>query len=383
MKTFERTRALVNVPRLFWDALLRGRYAFDYDQMAFCVQDMTLSKRWNLVRAGLNLLHRRLAPWALPLHVQVELTNYCNLQCPVCPVGVKAMTRAPQAMDVRLFEQVMDQLGPYLLTMSLWAWGEPLLHPRLGEILAIARRYPVATLLSTNGQRLNREENIQAIIENPPTHLIVALDGLEDATNSQFRVGAKVAPILEGVHRLAALKRERQAVLPILHMRYIVMKHNEHEVPRLQAFAREHGFDLLTTRTLLTVDAPQTAFLELMPAQPTMRAYEYRGANRQRRNGFLCHQPFWFPSVFVDGTVVACEQDHNAREPFGVMSDSVSFAEIWRSEHARRVRGLLRDHPSDYSFCRNCPFADHRATAGCTQAFVLNPGLPTRVPVPN
>ena len=41
----------------------------------------------------------------------------------------------------------MDEVGPYLLTASLWVWGKSLLHPGLHETLRIARRHPVLTLL--------------------------------------------------------------------------------------------------------------------------------------------------------------------------------------------------------------------------------------------
>ena len=77
-------------------------------------------------------------PWSWPVHMQIELTNYCNLKCPVCPTGIGAINRKPLAMDVSLFEQLMDEVGQYLLTLSLWGWGESILHPQLAKILRIA-----------------------------------------------------------------------------------------------------------------------------------------------------------------------------------------------------------------------------------------------------
>ena len=71
-------------------------------------------------------------------------------------------------MDVNLFDRLMYEVGPYLLTMSLWAWGEPVLHPRLADILRIAGQYDVVTLLSTNGQNLNDERVVEALINYPP-----------------------------------------------------------------------------------------------------------------------------------------------------------------------------------------------------------------------
>ncbi len=121
-------------PLLFWKILLKGRYGFTFDLMPRSVRRMSMLKRYNVLRAGGNLVYRRLRPWSWPLHMQIELANYCDLNCPVCPTGIGEMKRDPKAMDVSLFEHLMEELGPYLLTVSLWAWGGPLLHPRLRDI---------------------------------------------------------------------------------------------------------------------------------------------------------------------------------------------------------------------------------------------------------
>ncbi|MDF1551812.1 MAG: radical SAM protein [Deferrisomatales bacterium] len=377
MRSGERFRGLVRAPRLTWDALVRGKYSFVYDQMPVDASGMSVAKRINLFKAGANLLHRRLNPWSMPLHMQFELTNFCNLRCPVCPTGIGAVGRKPQAMDVGLFSRVIDEVGPYLLTASLWAWGEPLLHPRLREILRAVRRYPIATLLSTNGQNLDDDPIIDTLTEEPPTYLIVALDGLTDETNSRFRVGARLAPALEGVRRMAEIKKKRGTQLPVLHMRTIVMKHNQHEVPGLVEFARRHHFDLLSVRTLSTIDSAgaEGTHDDLVPDAPEHRAYDYQDGARVGRTDFICQEPFWFPTVLADGTLVACEQDYNAQQSLGAISETVSFKDLWRAARAARVRRIIRDAPQSLSFCRNCPYKDRPVTDCSVRAHFLNSGI--------
>jgi radical SAM protein with 4Fe4S-binding SPASM domain len=359
-----------------WNVLARGRYDFSYDLMPIQVRGMSLRKRWNLFKSGVNLVRRFLTPFNLPLHMQIELTNYCDLRCPICPTGIRELQRRPAAISVEMFESLMKQVGSYLLTMSLWGWGEPLLHPHLTDILRIAHEYPVAALLSTNGQKLSSPKVIDALADYPPAHLIVALDGLTDETNSQFRVGARLAPALEGVRQLAEIKKARKQEFPILHMRYIHMKHNEHEQPRLVEFAREHGFDFLSTRSLLIIDsthADEAAHKHwtFLPESQDQRAYEYEDNRRIHRNDFVCQQPFWFPTVLADGTVTPCDQDHNAQLPLGIFTDHATFRDIWFSEQARRVRRRIRDEAATCSFCVNCPFADRPTSACSLRAFDL------------
>ncbi len=356
----ERTRGLVRAPKLVWDVLARGRYAFQYDQMPMLADRMSAAKRLNLFKSGANLLFRRLRPWGMPLHMQFELANYCNLRCPVCPTGSKSLNRPPVAMDAELFERVMDQVGPYLLTASLWAWGEPLLHPRLKQILRAARKHDVATLLSTNGQNLNDERVLEALIEEPPAYLILALDGLTDQSNSAYRVGARLAPILEGVKKLAAMKRARGLTRPVLNMRFIVMKHNQHEVGLLDEFAARHGFELLTIRNIFFIESTSDACTNgaLAPDAEEWSAYGHFGGS----DGFFCLEPFWFPSVFADGTLVLCEQDYNADLSLGRIGGDVSFRDLWHSPRAARLRQTIRDSRESVSFCRKCPYLDRPIT---------------------
>ena len=359
-------------PKLVWDVLVRGRYDFTYDLMPVSVLRMNWAKRLNLFKSGANLLHRRLSPWSWPLHMNIELTNYCNLKCPVCPTGSGKVPRHRTAMDVDLFDRLMDEVGPYLLTASLWAWGEPLLHPQLGELLCIIERHPVVPLLSTNGQNLCDEAVINALVSHPPGYLIVAIDGLTDETNSKYRVGATLEPALAGVKRLSEIKREKGLNLPVLHMRYLAMKHNEHEIPRVRDFARRAGFDLLTIRTLVVVDSPEEEHREFVPDARHLKAYDYVNGERVLRDDFICYWPFWFPTALVDGTIVGCDQDSNAQQPMGVLSEGVSFADIWSGEQAARTRQAIRDNPDSLSFCRNCPYAHHRAETLAIQAFDLS-----------
>ena len=380
MRSNERKRALLRSPKLLWDAALLGRYQFFYDQMPFTSERMSIGKRYNLLKSGLNLLHRRLTPWSMPLHMQFELTNHCNLKCPVCPAGTGAVKRKPRAMDVDLFRRVIDEVGPYLLTASLWAWGEPLLHPALQSILKEIRKYRIATLLSTNGQKLHDDTTIEALTAEPPTHLIVSIDGLTDETNTQFRVGAKLAPILSGVRRIAEIKQQRQQQLPILHMRFIVMKHNQHEVPGLVDFAKTNHFDMLTVRTLSTIciESTHRTHLDLMPNQGDFRPYDFIDGRRLERKDFICLQPFWFPAVFADGSLVACEHDYNAKSSLGVIDKEVSFKDLWYGEHAVNVRKDIRDQPESMSFCRNCPARDRDSTDASIKAFFFNDGIDFR-----
>jgi radical SAM protein with 4Fe4S-binding SPASM domain len=374
MRLQQRWNYFKKSPKLFYDIVFRGRYNFQFDLMDINVNNMTLAKRFNLLKTGANLVYRKLQPWGWPIHMQVEFTNYCNLRCTICPTGTSILNRKPNAMSPALLKKLLDEVGPYLITLSLWGWGESLLHPNLADMLRIVQNRGITTFVSTNGQNLDNPDVVQALIDYPPTYLIVALDGLTDKTNSVYRVGAKLAPALNGVRKIAELKKQRGQKYPILHHRFIVMKHNEHELPLLHQFGTDNGFDMVTIRTLSIIDTPNDIpHQQLVPQNQNLRAYKYKSEERIIRKDFICEEAFVFPTVFADGTVVPCDQDSSARHPYGSLADGSSFAAIWRSKRATEIRKVIRNNPQKYTSCRNCPFKDRPVTDCSIQRIDIRP----------
>lgn len=372
MKPAMRWKHLSRAPRIALGLLARGRYDYSFDLVPMSVTDMTWARRTNLLRSGLNLLHRRPKPWSWPIHLQVELSNVCDLQCPVCPTGRGLLRRKGQFMDMGLYERLMREAGKRLLSVFLWAWGEPLLHPQLEQALAIARGHGVLPLLSTNGQSLARPGVVDALVKQPPEYLIVAIDGLTQATQEVFRVGSRLDVILEGVRALREARDRAGQSRPLLHMRMIAMKHNLHEVSRARNFALEHGFDMLSIRGLSIIDDKDETFRKLAPDDEHMGAYRFKGGRRQSRTDFLCQHAFALPAVLSDGTVVACDQDFNAQHAYGRIGQDGSFEDIWFGPRARQIRRAIRDRRDAYSFCRNCPYADREINTCSIESFVFN-----------
>jgi radical SAM protein with 4Fe4S-binding SPASM domain len=375
MRAHERWEYLRRAPVIAWDLLARGQRRFEYDLLPVTVRNLSAAARLNVLRSGLNLFWRRNKPWGWPLHMQLELTSFCELQCPVCPTGTGELVRTAKGIDVNLVEQLMSEVGQYLLTLSLWGWGEPLLHKHLGRILEVTSAYPCATLLSTNGQQLNNPRVQDALRAHPPTYLIAAVDGLSDATNTVYRRGARLQPLLDGVRALAEWKRRSGSSLPILLCRFIAMRHNEHELATLPDFCADAGFDMASVRTLSIVDSPVDRHNGLIPVSDLLRAYDYQDNQRAHRDDFVCQHAFTFPTLMADGRLVSCEQDFNCSQPYGTLSPQVSFSSLWRSARASRIRRTIKESPGDFSFCRNCPYADRHTSSCSIQSFELRPDL--------
>ena len=93
--------------------------------------------------------------------VNIEISNICNLQCSFCP----EVLRAKKTMDIDLFERVIQQVSPLTDQVCLHLMGEPLLHPKLAEMVEICSKYNTRIFLVSNGVLLR--EKHQYILKDP------------------------------------------------------------------------------------------------------------------------------------------------------------------------------------------------------------------------
>ena len=74
------------------------------------------------------------------ISVMVEPVFGCNLRCSTCWGVLEFEGRRPPLMDWDLFRKVVDQTPEYVETLTFSLMGEPLLHPRLHEMIDRDRR---------------------------------------------------------------------------------------------------------------------------------------------------------------------------------------------------------------------------------------------------
>ncbi len=67
---------------------------------------------------------------SLPKILNIEVTNFCNLNCPIC---VAKNTREQGFLDLSLLKKIIEENKTILKDQFIWLHfnGEPLLHPYL------------------------------------------------------------------------------------------------------------------------------------------------------------------------------------------------------------------------------------------------------------
>ena len=113
-------------------------------------------------------------PYAPP-YVFIEPTDHCNFKCIMCPHGSEENQSWHKGyMPLDLFESILFQVKQFkpLHGACLHLGGEPLLHPKLEEMIEMGKSCGIPFGLSTNGSLLN-EKRIQSLVDADPEVLLI------------------------------------------------------------------------------------------------------------------------------------------------------------------------------------------------------------------
>jgi len=288
-------------------------------------------------------LTKNTRPKSLPAILMAEPTNFCNLSCPLCPTGNNSLSRQRGFAPLEGFIKIIDELGDYLLNLTLWNYGEPMLHKDIYKMIELAKRKNIFVRLSTNGHFFNNKENVEKLVKSRLDNLIISLDGASQETLSKYRVGADFEAIISGIKLVASEKKKLQSRLPFIELQFVVMKHNEHEVDKIKKLAQDMGIDKLTLKTAnLEMDRTESKPERMEKFLPTK---EYHSRYVKNEQGLKIKKTLknkcvrlWLSSVVNwNGDVVPCCYDPEGAFNFG-NAFKEPFKEIWLNEKYVKFR---------------------------------------------
>jgi radical SAM protein with 4Fe4S-binding SPASM domain len=106
-------------------------------------------------------------PLSAPLTVYVEPTNRCNLSCAFCPQSLEDYKERAgywEHMPIELFRKVTAEIAVMgIKSLKLYFFGEPLLHPQIGEIMFLSHQVCDRVELTTNGMALTSAKALEMV----------------------------------------------------------------------------------------------------------------------------------------------------------------------------------------------------------------------------
>jgi radical SAM protein with 4Fe4S-binding SPASM domain len=353
----------LSLSQLAIGALLTRRLRIYSDAIPYDFERLPLKKILNACVVETSVYFKPSRPWGWPTHLMVEPSTHCNLSCSLCPATV-GLTRPQGHMQFQIFKKVLDEIGEYLFTLLLWDWGEPFLNPAICEMIAYAGQKGVKTISSTNGHLFVRQDQADNVVRSGLDTLIFAVDGITQETYARYRQGGNLELALEGMRTVVARKKALGSKKPLVNFRFIVMRHNEHEIPQLRELARSLGVDALTLKTLNPClqdpyggEQEAEKQRDFLPRDRQFRRFKEDETHaRIRRTRNPCKHPWYHPDVHWNGVVCSCTFDPREEFPLGDLRQK-SFREIWADEPYRRFRRQFRADWNQLSLCRECGYA--------------------------
>lgn len=279
--------------------------------------------------------------------VYIEITSVCNLACSFCP----PTARAKGLIKVEQFNKILDEIRPHTKYIYLHVKGEPLLHPRIDQLLDAAHEKGFKVNITTNGTLIKK--NHEKILGKPALRQINfslhSFDGHEGSENREKYLG----DILDFVRA----SKEYNTIISY----------------RLWNLQRDHVTDIAARRNRETLEILENEYnLDYRIEEKVQPGKGVRIANNIYLNqdhefkwpsllepedegkGF-CHALRSQAAILVDGTVVPCCLDGEGVINLGNVNEK-SFTDIVQGERANNIVDGFSRREAVEELCRKCGY---------------------------
>jgi MoaA/NifB/PqqE/SkfB family radical SAM enzyme len=340
-------------------AKMRGRLPIDY----------------HLIRSGYAFS---------PMHLNLEVTHHCNLACHMCDLyGRKEeiesirsrREKLDERFDVSLIEKICSSFSTLKPVLS-FGGGEPLMHPRIAELVARAKRHGFVCTLTTNGTLL--ESHAASLVDAGLDNLVISIDGPEEIHDATRGVKGAFARARAGAWELAERMRRKGSSRPRLRINCTINSNNFSSLGSLVGVAEDFGAESLLfshlwfwdsraveahnravgdlcwvvaqnmdgvdliqpealNREIRKIKGSRTGLvIKFLPSLSEREVVCYYLRRTEPVKRFACRAAWLTASVMPDGEVIPCLDCSYGN--LGVMS----FGELWNGEKARAFRKRLR-----------------------------------------
>lgn len=170
----------------------------------------------------------------------------CNLNCCMCPWT--GLHKASSDMEWEVFAAIARYFQD-TEEVDLTGGGEPLLHPRLEEMVRMAKASGCVVGFSTNATLLGPEK-AGRISEADLDWIAYSVEGATAETYEKIGVGASFKRVIENIAELQRLKEKRGTGKPKTMLFFVMMKENIQELPAVIEMAYSLGIDHVVAKNL-------------------------------------------------------------------------------------------------------------------------------------
>ncbi|MDU4695527.1 MAG: radical SAM/SPASM domain-containing protein [Paenibacillus sp.] len=278
----------------------------------------------------------------------IETTSICNLSCSFCP----PTHRQAQFIKVEDFRKILDDIKPHTDYIYFHVKGEPLLHPKIDQLLDISHEKGFKVNITTNGTLLPKTRH--KLLGKPALRQmnfsLHSFDGHEGSTDREGYLRNVLSFVREAVassdlivsFRLWNLTQDNETNLQRMRNR-----------ETLEIIEQEFNLDYRIEEKVVPGSGVKIAERIYLNQDhefewPDLRAPEDDG------KGF-CHALRNQAGILVDGTVIPCCLDGEGVINLGNVYQT-PFSEIVEGERANRLYEGFSRREAVEELCRKCGY---------------------------
>jgi radical SAM protein with 4Fe4S-binding SPASM domain len=322
----------------------------------------------------------------LPVRLQIETTDTCNMKCIMCTREVVTGMNS-SSISLNHFMAVVEEIDPFYVTMN--GLGEPLLDKSIFEKLKFLHERQIITSMPTNGTYVRRA-NLIALAENLPDILQLSIDGATKESFESIRKLGEFESIIDN-YRAIAIRRANGETRSGTSIRILcsLQKNNMFEYKKMFALVQSIPGVTFNIVPVFSghadgVDNPDyvpavedvrrlhadldRAICETSAAKERQFYLRWKAAGEHWLNPKIepktlysnsCVVP-WF-STYIDakGRVYPCCYLLHTDHVMGNLHEQ-SFVSIWNGETYQDFRRKLIGKRTTVDGCRTCPRNDDR-----------------------
>lgn len=296
--------------------------------------------KMNTFRGIYSFHHKKTVLSNPPQIICLEITNSCNLRCPICPMNTGKVNRKKTMMKKQFFRKIVDEYSDYMIRVNISHHGESLLHPDLGYMIRHLHKRGVKCAITTNATLLTKNKS-RILLGSDLDYIMFSFDTLDKKTYESIRSGANFEKTLQNIENFIRMKEDLGKKTDV-RIRTINMDATADKMKELTEYFRKmDGVDNIEVNEFNTwggrVDRKD--FISNQKAGIRKSAY--------------CLQPWVSTIINSEGGVFVC--NNNEDDDFGNLKN-LGIMEIWNGKKYRKLRESILKRNTKDTICRNCDY---------------------------